>query len=54
MSQIFKVVVTDQVFPSIGTGTGLVAATGARTEVADGTPGGVARLGADAPARRRP
>ena len=50
MSQNFKVVVTDQVFPSIGTETELLAAIGARIEVADGTPAGVARLGADADA----
>jgi D-3-phosphoglycerate dehydrogenase / 2-oxoglutarate reductase len=46
----FKVVVTDQVFPSIRIETGLLAAIGARIEVADGTPAGVARLGGDADA----
>ena len=46
----FKVVVTDQVFPSIGTETGVLAAIGARIEVADGTTEGVARLGGDADA----
>ncbi|HYB86571.1 MAG TPA: hypothetical protein VEC76_06965 [Streptosporangiaceae bacterium] len=45
MSQTFKVVVTDQVFPSIATETQLLAAIGARIEVADGTPDGVARIG---------
>ena len=50
MSQTFKVVVTDQVFPSIDTETELLAAIGARIEVADGTPAGVARLGTDADA----
>jgi D-3-phosphoglycerate dehydrogenase / 2-oxoglutarate reductase len=50
MSPNFKVVVTDQVFPSIGTETELLAAIGARIEVADGTAGGVARLGGDADA----
>ena len=48
MSQDFKVVVTDQVFPSIDTETQLLAAIGARIEVADGTAVGVARLGGDA------
>jgi D-3-phosphoglycerate dehydrogenase / 2-oxoglutarate reductase len=37
MSQNFKVVVTDQVFPSIDSETELLAAIGARIEVADGT-----------------
>jgi D-3-phosphoglycerate dehydrogenase / 2-oxoglutarate reductase len=50
MSQTFKVVVTDQVFPSIDTETELLAAIGARIEVADGTADGVARLGGDADA----
>jgi D-3-phosphoglycerate dehydrogenase len=50
MSQRFKVVVTDQVFPSIETETTLLAGIGAAVEVADGTPAGVARLGADADA----
>jgi len=50
MSQTFKVVVTDQVFPSIATETQLLAAIGARIEVADGTPEGVARIGGDADA----
>ena len=50
MSQDFKVVVTDQVFPSIDTETQLLAAIGARIEVADGTADGVARLGGDADA----
>lgn len=50
MSQTFKVVVTDQVFPSIATETELLAAIGARVEVADGTTVGVARLGGDADA----
>jgi D-3-phosphoglycerate dehydrogenase len=50
MSQTFKVVVTDQVFPSIDTETELLAAIGARIEVADGTTDGVARLGGDADA----
>jgi hypothetical protein len=45
VSQNFKVVVTDQVFPSIDTETQLLAAIGARIEVADGTADGVARLG---------
>ena len=54
MSQTFKVVVTDQVFPSIDTETELLAAIGARIEVADGTPAGVARLGADAAGPARP
>jgi len=50
VSQNFKVVVTDQVFPSIDTETQLLAAIGARVEVADGTPEGVARIGGDADA----
>jgi D-3-phosphoglycerate dehydrogenase len=50
MSQNFKVVVTDQVFPSIDTETQLLAAIGARIEVADGTPEGVVRIGGDADA----
>lgn len=50
MTQRFKVVVTDQVFPAIDTETGLLASIGARIEVADGTPADVARLGADADA----
>jgi D-3-phosphoglycerate dehydrogenase / 2-oxoglutarate reductase len=50
MRQTFKVVVTDQVFPSVDTETGLLATIGARIEVADGTAAGVARLGADADA----
>ena len=50
MSQDFKVVVTDQVFPGIDTETQLLAAIGARIEVADGTADGVARLGGDADA----
>jgi hypothetical protein len=50
MSQTFKVVVTDQVFPSIATETQLLAAIGARIEVADCTPEGVARIGGDADA----
>ena len=50
MSQDLKVVVTDQVFPSIDTETQLLAAIGARIEVADGTADGVARLGGDADA----
>src|SRR6266516_2394446 len=50
MSQNFKVVVTDQVFPSIDTETQLLAAIGARIEVADGTTEGVARIGGDADA----
>jgi D-3-phosphoglycerate dehydrogenase / 2-oxoglutarate reductase len=50
MTQQFKVVVTDQVFPSIDTETGLLASIGARIEVADGTPAGVARLSGDADA----
>ena len=37
MSPNFKVVVTDQVFPSIDAETELLAAIGARIEVADGT-----------------
>jgi D-3-phosphoglycerate dehydrogenase len=48
MTQRFKVVITDQVFPSIDTETGLLASIGARIEVADGTPADVARLGGDA------
>jgi hypothetical protein len=50
VSQSFKVVVTDQVFPGIDTETQLLAAIGARIEVADGTIDGVARLGSDADA----
>lgn len=50
MSQDFTVVVTDQVFPSIGTETQLLATIGARIEVADGTPEGVARIGGRADA----
>jgi D-3-phosphoglycerate dehydrogenase / 2-oxoglutarate reductase len=50
MSQDFTVVVTDQVFPSIETETQLLAAIGARIEVADGTPEGVARIGRQADA----
>ena len=50
MRQTFKVVVTDQVFPSIDTETQLLATIGARIEVADGTADGVARLGGDADA----
>jgi D-3-phosphoglycerate dehydrogenase len=50
VSQNFKVVVTDQVFPGIDTETQLLAAIGARIEVADGTIDGVARLGSDADA----
>ncbi len=50
MSQNFTVVVTDQVFPSIDTETQLLAAVGARIEVADGTPEGVARIGGEADA----
>jgi len=50
VSPNFKVVVTDQVFPSIEAETELLAAIGARIEVADGTAEGVARLGADADA----
>jgi D-3-phosphoglycerate dehydrogenase / 2-oxoglutarate reductase len=47
MTQRFKVVVTDQVFPSIDIETGLLASIGAKIEVADGTPADVARLGGD-------
>ncbi len=43
----FKVVVSDQVFPSVETETGLLAEIGASLEVADGTPEGVARLAGD-------
>jgi phosphoglycerate dehydrogenase-like enzyme len=50
VSQNFKVVVTDQVFQSIDTETQLLAAIGARIEVADGTTDGVACLGGDADA----
>ena len=50
MSQDFTVVVTDQVFPSIETETHLLAAIGARIEIADGTPEGVARIGGQADA----
>jgi len=50
VSQNFKVVVTDQVFPSIDTETQLLAAIGARIEVADGTTEAVARIGGDADA----
>lgn len=50
MTQRFKVVVTDQVFPAIDTETELLASIGARIEVADGTPADVVRLGRDADA----
>jgi D-3-phosphoglycerate dehydrogenase len=50
MTQDFTVVVTDQVFPTITAETELLAAIGARLVVADGTPGGVARLGRTADA----
>lgn len=50
MSRRFKVVVTDQVFPAIDTEAGMLAGIGASVEVADGTPAGVARVGADADA----
>lgn len=50
MSQHFKVVVTDQVFPSIDTEARLLAGIGAHLEVADSTPEDVARLGGDADA----
>jgi D-3-phosphoglycerate dehydrogenase / 2-oxoglutarate reductase len=50
MSQTFTVVLTDQVFPSIGTETELLATIGARIEVADGTAEDVARLGGRADA----
>lgn len=50
MTQQFKVVVTDQVFPAIDTETELLASIGARIEVADGTQADVVRLGADADA----
>jgi D-3-phosphoglycerate dehydrogenase len=50
MTQRFKVVVTDQVFPTIETETRLLASAGATIEVADGTPAGVVRLGGDADA----
>ena len=46
----FKVVVTDQVFPSVETETVLLAGIGARLHVADGTVAGVAALAADADA----
>src|ERR1039457_5419097 len=48
MSRRFKVVVTDQVFPSIDTEAALLAGIGGDLEVADGTPDGGARLGGDA------
>jgi D-3-phosphoglycerate dehydrogenase / 2-oxoglutarate reductase len=50
MTEQFKVVVTDQVFPSVDTETELLASIGARIEVADGTPADVARLGGEADA----
>src|ERR1035441_5456367 len=50
MSQRFKVVITDQVFPSIDTESRLLAGIGARLEVADGTPEDAARRGRDADA----
>lgn len=50
MTQRFKVVVTDQVFPAIDTETGLLASIGATIEVADGTPEDVVRLGSNADA----
>lgn len=50
MNEHFTVVVTDQVCPSIGTETQLLAAIGARIKVADGTPERVARVGGDADA----
>jgi D-3-phosphoglycerate dehydrogenase len=50
MSADFTVVVTDQVFPSIEIETQLLAAIGARIEVADGTADGVARIGGQADA----
>lgn len=50
MTQQFKVVVTDQVFPAIDTERELLASIGARIEVADGTHADVVRLGADADA----
>jgi D-3-phosphoglycerate dehydrogenase len=46
--QHFKVVVTDQVFPSVDIERDALTAIGARLEVADGTPEGVLRLGSDA------
>lgn len=46
----FKVVITDQVFPSIEIERQLLAEIGAELEVADGTPGGVAAVAADADA----
>jgi D-3-phosphoglycerate dehydrogenase len=50
MSQRFKVVITDQVFPSIDTETRLLAGIGASLQAADGTPEDVARRGGDADA----
>lgn len=50
MTQQFKVVVTDQVFPAIDTERELLASIGARIEVANGTQADVVRLGADADA----
>jgi D-3-phosphoglycerate dehydrogenase / 2-oxoglutarate reductase len=50
MSPRFKVVITDQVFPSIDTEARLLAGIGASIEVADGTPEGVGRLAGDADA----
>jgi len=50
MTQRFKVVVTDQVFPSTDTEALLLAGIGGHLEVADGSPDGVARIGRDADA----
>jgi hypothetical protein len=46
----FRVVVTDQVFPSVAAETELLAGIGARLQVADGTVAGVAALAAGADA----
>jgi D-3-phosphoglycerate dehydrogenase len=50
MSQRFKVVITDQVFPGIDIETRLLAGIGASLQAADGTPEDAARLGGDADA----
>lgn len=46
----FKVVVTDQIFPSLEIERALLSGIGAEIEVADGTPAGVAAIAADADA----
>lgn len=50
MQPHYKVVVTDQVFPTIDTEAALLGAIGAQIEVADGTIAGVALVGHDADA----